>query len=205
MTAINIIKETHAVHLFSDTQVSIEGMGGIAQTSKCAAFPHLQAAIATRGNFGVLDIVSRVACWCAGSLGSLRKSLGWQLKNAGRGLPVTGQSFTVGDVKNLQSPFEVFVIGWDDDGPHAFMLFSHGLQGFPAWEVIDIPYVVTTPLIGPSLLKKLERTTNLIGLIPDIIAAQVSAEPTIIGGSIQQTTVTATGISTKIIGRIPQA
>lgn len=197
MTSINIFLETDAVHLFSDTQLSIEGYGGIAQASKCTALPHLQAAIATRGDYGVLEIVTHVACWTCGSAKSLKTSFAWQLKTV-----VSGNQLTQEKRDALKRPFDVFVVGWADDRPYAYMFFNHDEHGLAAWKVVDLPYGGHAPPLNARLLKRMSRSPEPIGMMPEIISAQVSAEPTIIGGLVQQTTVTATEIYTKIVGRI---
>ena len=105
MTAINILFEPDAVHLFSDTQASIEGFGSIAQVSKCTALPHLQAAIATRGQVGILSIITEIACWTCGSPRSMKSSFAWQLKTV-----VHGHELASDKRKALETPFDVYVI-----------------------------------------------------------------------------------------------
>lgn len=201
MTAINILPEPDAIHLFTDTQVSIEGFGSFAQVSKCTPLPHLQAAIATRGRLDLLAIITEIACFGCGSPRSLKTSFAWQLKAI-----IRGSQLAPDKRRALETPFDIFVVGWLDDAPYAYALSNHDLHGPPAWKVQDLPDGYSSPVPNDArLFEKLRSATDRVRVIPEIVAAQAQVEPTIIGGSIQQTTVSATGIHTKIIGKIPKA
>ncbi len=195
MTAINIVKERNAVHLFSDTMASSNG-ASLMDISKCAALPHLSAAIATRGNFRALDLITRLACAGAGTYGELKRLFAEELAAMSRGFypdPL--------DAAVWRQPLDIFVVGWHEGAPDAFAIFSHSDHGIPAWQAVDIEGILT-PVVDDSLYTKFAAADGRVSIVPEIMRWQRSQNSGVVGGHIQQTTINNEGICSRIIGRI---
>lgn len=196
MTIVNILRTDHQVSIFTDTAVTLHGGGfAVGQTSKVAALPHLNAVIATRGPTDVLAAATRAACFHAASFDGLRRSFAREL-SAMAYRPDTPPH----ERAALKSEFDAFVCGWGAGGPKAFAIFSHSAHGIAPWQVLEIPYLLLTPVLMTSELREVEEAADLLAQMPSVMAMQVASYPLITGGKFQQTTITADGIFTRIIG-----
>ncbi|PTE07393.1 hypothetical protein [Mesorhizobium helmanticense] len=190
MTAINILKLADSVHLLTDGRV---GAGlAFGTVAKVMPLPHLTAAVATRGPARLLGLMSLMLCAEGTSdfddlVGELSR-LQW----------ICGQQGEPWQVETLAAEFDVVVAGIGSKGPAAYMVSNHGKNGLgEPWEVFDIPQVLATPPVSQSLFDEVFGADDPLAEMPRLVDAQ-RVHPSI-GGFAQLTSITADGISTRIV------
>ncbi|WP_313526381.1 hypothetical protein [Shinella sp.] len=196
MTSVNILRLEDSVHLFTDTRASAGGLF-VAHVPKVNAIPHLSAAIATRGAVGALELISRAACDWARSFDDLKDAFRTKLKDL-----FEFKWPNPRDAEVWKEPLDVFVIGWSKTGPEAFSIFTHDGHGFPAFELVEIPFVCLTPTVSPLSLDYLGSSLDPVSLMPEIMQQQCNGNPGSVGGFIQHTLVIREGIQTRIVGKV---
>ncbi|MER9278769.1 hypothetical protein [Mesorhizobium sp. M0522] len=100
-------------------------------------------------------------------------------------------------VETLAAEFDVVVAGVGSKGPAAYLVSNHGNHGFKPWEVFEIPYCLATPVIDQTLLESVFWADNPVAEMPRLVDSQ-RADPSV-GGFAQLTSITAAGISTRIV------
>ena len=194
MTAINIVLTEDAAHLFSDTKAGYEGLQ-LARVVKCLPIPHLNAAIAVRGEARALAAVHMVASNVE-SINELRRELPVALKGAEH----QGDSF----MRLASGELDAFVIAFDQ-APFAFAVFTHGKHGYAPFSVVDIPGGCFTPTVAPALMRRLmaEQEGPALGLAA--LHVQAQTDQLTVGGFVQETIVDAEGIHTRNLGELRPA
>ncbi len=193
MTAINVVCLPQSVHLFHDTAASYEGkIRGHAV--KCIPLSHINVAIAVRGKAAAIYALVRMATGYA-NYGHLRSAFAADL-NAMKSGGIGAHQ----DIEALQDDMDVFVIGMGQSGPGAFMFFSHDQHGEASWRAIDIPYIVTTPIIPPTAFQQLSYARDPLGAVREVMQIQCDSNPGIVGGRLCETIVSAEGITMRTHG-----
>lgn len=190
MTAINVVVADEAVHVFTD---GVATAGAERRyLSKVFPIPHLSAVVATRGPSRLLGLAAIMLSDRASTfddlVGSLRdfRSLCSQMREPWQ-------------VDTLLQPFEIVVAGIGRVGPAAYIIGNTDRGGIVPWEVVQIPFCLTTPQIDPADYARLVAADDPIALMPGVVKAQTAAYPALVGGFVQHTSVTCQGISTKIL------
>ncbi|WP_313522247.1 hypothetical protein [Shinella sp.] len=196
MTAVNVLRLEDSVHLFTDTRASAGGLF-VAHVPKVNAIPHLSAAIATRGSLGALELISRAACDWARSFEDLKDAFRTNLKDL-----FEFKWPNPRDAEVWKQPLDIFVVGWSKAGPEAFSIFTHEEHGFPAFELVEIPFVCLTPTVSPLSLDHIGTSTDPVSLMPDIMQQQCDLNPGNVGGFMQHTLVIREGIQTRVLGKM---
>ncbi|RWC17053.1 MAG: hypothetical protein EOS51_18155 [Mesorhizobium sp.] len=188
MTAINVLKLADSVHVLSDGRAG----DGFAHSlvPKAMPIPHLNAVVATRGPARLLGLMTLMLCTKSIAFDDLRGELG-QLKW------ICEQQSEPWQIETLAAGFDVVVAGIGSKGPAAYLISNHGLHGLKPWHVFDIPYCLATPVVDQGLLEAVCWADDPLAEFPRLVDAQ-RAEPSV-GGFAQLTSITAEGISTKLV------
>lgn len=194
MTAINIVLTDHAAHLFCDTKAGYEGLQ-LARVVKCLPIPHLNAAIAVRGEARALAAVHMVASNVE-SIEELRRELPVALKGAEH----QGDSFT----RLAAGELDAFLIAFDK-APVAFAVFTHGKHGYAPFSIVDIPGGCFTPTVAPVRMQRLiaEHQGPALGLAA--LHVQAQTDQLTVGGFVQETIVDVEGIHIRNLGELRPA
>jgi hypothetical protein len=142
MTAINIIRQSRAVHVLTDgAAYKADGTLHV-RVQKAFPFLHLNAAMAWRGSPLLAPIFAVHASVKATSFDHLR--------SIARNTAITALSETQDAIKALGGDveFDMAIAGWSEtSGPSSYFLCNHGRHGggVSAWEVIDLGPVSLAP------------------------------------------------------------
>jgi hypothetical protein len=200
MTAINILRQKHAVHLISDGASYDEHQRLVSAGPKVFALPHINAAIGIRGPTVALPLMAHFVGHAASSFDGLKSQIVSVLKNA------FGLCGTVLDRAWSGSNFEVVVGGISQrTGPDAYVV---GCQG-GEWSITDVPdigFLPATPgtefYFASKMLSKVSSTDDVdpsaFGI--EVIEIQRGATSRV-GSFAQLTSISSLGIETKIIRR----
>lgn len=176
MTIVNVLIHGGYASVITDTRATLP-LGEIFDVSKVRPIPHMRIAVATRGKIDALDKVATELGRNAHDFASAKAFLG--LCFAGLGL---------GEV-------DIFVAGYDDNKPAAFMISSINSSG----KVVDIPYLMTTPQVADEEFGKF-ADDPIAGMVP-FVQAQCRADKRC-GGWINVTQVGPAVIETYSAGVI---
>lgn len=188
MTAINVLKLTDAVHLLTDGRCGV-GMA-FGTVPKVIPIPHLNAIVATRGPARLLGLMTLMLCTKATTFDDLPGELS-RLKW------ICEQQLEPWQVETLAADFDAVVAGIGSKGPAAYLVSNHANHGFRLWEVFEIPYCLATPVVDQALLEAVFWADDPVVEMPRLVDAQRS-DPSV-GGFSQLTSITADGISTRIV------
>lgn len=191
MTAINIVVTEDAAHLFCDTKAGYEGLQ-LARVVKCLPIPHLNAAIAVRGEARALAAVHMIAS-SVESIRELRRELPVALKGAEH----QGDSF----MRLAAGELDAFLIGFNG-APLAFAVFTHGKHGYAPFSIVNILGGCFTPTVAPAHMQRLmaEQDGPALGLAA--LHVQAQTDQLTVGGFVQETIVDAEGIHTRNLGEL---
>lgn len=191
MTAINIVLTHETAHLFCDSKAAFNGLH-LAEVVKCLPVPHLNAAIATRGEARALAAVHMMASNAA-TLADLRKQLPVALRLAAK----TDDTF----LRAAGGELDVFVIAYERK-PSAFAIFTHSKHGYAPYSIVEIEGGAFTPTIPTARFNRLqsEHAGPAIGLAA--LHIQSETDPLTVGGHAQETIVDEGGIHTRTLGKL---
>lgn len=187
MTAINAFTTAGAVHLLTDGLVGAEDVYGT--IAKVMPLPHLNAALATRGPARLLGLMSLV-------LQAKTSTFADVVHELGRLQAICDELSEPWQVETLRQEFDLCLVGIGEEGPSIRFVSNHGRHGTTPQEVLS-PQILVTPPVGPELFNRFAAADDRLAIAVEIIEAQ-RADP-VVGGFAQLTTVTASGIETRIV------
>ena len=214
MSAINVLRQSGAVHVFTDGAAYGADGALLHVGPKAWPLPHLKAVVACRGP----ELIGPLA---ASYLSASTRSYELLRQNAGRIGRSLMESF--GHLLELCShggDFEFVVAGFSElSGPDSYLVCNHDRYGVPPWTVIELGAFSLLPssdAIHAAFAAGLKPGATADDLDPEVeglraMEAQRSAAVSlqrdeslvIVGGFAQMTTITPDGISTKVLKRWP--
>jgi hypothetical protein len=214
MTALNIVVESDAVHLFSDgASYDAEGLL-VSAGPKVFALPHINAAIGTRGPAIALPLLAHFVGQVATSYDGLKANIA----------PALQLAYAMANEVLVKCPrrgyFEVVIGGVSETtGPDAYSI-SCDADGVvsPITEISELGFMPGTIPALDDLVIFAEMKRHLKSLHPDLPTAEIATEDfglqaleiqraarfsdlCGVGSFAQVTSVRASGISTKILRR----
>jgi hypothetical protein len=193
MTAINVLKLPNSVHVLTDGMASTSLFGGQWQLGfapKCFPLPHLNAAIATRGGGGLLQVVTTMLTIEPRDFAGLVRALR-------RIQSIVGEASGLWQRGQVAGDFDIVVAGVGLEGPAAYLVSNHGAHGFAPWEVFEIPQVLATPAVSQDLFEQVFGADDALAEMPCLVDAQL-AHPSV-GGFAQLTSIDMAGITTRLV------
>ncbi|SIR06629.1 hypothetical protein SAMN05880590_11194 [Rhizobium sp. RU35A] len=176
MTIVNVLLHDGYAMLITDTRAtSLDG--NHFEVSKVHPIPHMRCAVATRGPVDALGKAVTAICRNSTNFATAREFL--DLCFAGLGL----------------GGAEIFVVGYDEDKPAAFMVSSVNSGG----RVLDIPYALVTPTVPADVFETFSK--DPVSGLADLMAHQTKGNKTC-GGWINVTQVGPAVIETYSAGVI---
>jgi hypothetical protein len=214
MSAINVIQQTRQVHVLTDGAAYHPDGRLIMVGPKISIVPHLACAISFRGPKSARPVLTEVMANAASTYDGLKMCIGELLRDCAQ---IYGPLF---DECRLGPDFEVIVSGWSEArGPEAYLLPTHNRYGGGSFEAMPLEGVTCLPndeTTHPEIVKVLagleadDVDPERHGLaVMEIQRAHPFAHEGFsegfcgVGGFAQLTTVTADGISTRIVRRWP--
>lgn len=147
MTVVNVLIHDGYATLITDT-LATSPLRPDFHVSKVRELPHMRLAVATRGNIGAVDKVATALCQYADNYDTARFFLDTYFSG-----------LELGEV-------DVFVVGYDEDKPAAFMISSVNTGS----KVVDIPYVLATPTVSDEAFSKF--TDDPVANMMEFVAEQ---------------------------------
>ncbi|OCJ67610.1 hypothetical protein A6U97_02480 [Agrobacterium tumefaciens] len=176
MTIVNVMVHNGYATLITDTKATSPFLPEF-HVAKVRELPHMRIAIATRGNITAVDKVATAICQYAVNYETARSFL---------------DTFFAG----LElGKVDVFVVGYDEDKPAAFMISSVNTGS----KVVDIPYLVATPTVSDEAFEKF--TDDPVANMMDFVSEQCRQDKRC-GGWINVTQVGPAVIETYTAGLI---
>lgn len=129
MTAVNVLITQNYATLITDT-LARTPIGADFHASKSQAIPHMRIAVATRGPISALEKATRLLSQYAFDFASARSFLAANYAELG------------------MNDAEIFVAGWDNDRPAAFMISATNTGS----KIFDITYILVTPTVPEEAL-----------------------------------------------------
>jgi len=213
MSAVNTIVQSNAVHIVTDGAAYYLDRTFQFYANKIVPLPHLRCAVAVRGPALAVPFLSSVLSH-AETYDALKEAAPEALQTAAEMYsPIFSACCTGAD-------FEVVVGGFTNDGrPDAYLVASHRRYGIEPWTVAPIDGLVCLPndeklhakivaslpaSATPDDLDPVRDGLTILELQRSNPAAAVDGDDLCaIGGFAQLTSVTADGISTRVIHRWP--
>lgn len=203
MTAINILRQSKAVHLISDGASYDEHQRPTSFGPKVFPLPHINAAIGIRGPTIALPLIAHLVGHAATSYNELKANIVAVLKRSA--------SLCDTILGRCSAPFEVAIAGMSEGkGPDAYVVCSRD------WSVTDVPEIGFMPELPETvayfarLLGKVTSTDDLVAAAFGIEVLEIQRKARMgphltchVGGFAQLTSVDATGIQTRILRRWP--
>lgn len=213
MTAINIIRDAEAVHVFTDG-ASYRGDGTLgAVVQKVWPLAHLNAALVCRGPHTLGPLLVQRAGAVFGSFDELAQGL------ADLARSVSMESADIMRLCEIGAEFELFLAGWStgSNAPASYVVASHDRYCEP-WTLAELGPVAIAPFDEHLAewceinLDRLMASTSMASLAVELMEAQRgiraqhgSSGPTIagVGGFCQWTMIGEQTITTGIVKRWP--
>jgi hypothetical protein len=224
MTAINTIRQSHAVHIVSDGAVCNDD--GIILEIGPNAFPlpHIPAAVAIRGATHFVPFLIYRLCRDCGSFDELLAKIVGAALEVHISFPMMLGTLGFG---NVAPDFDLVVAGWSAarGKPESYLVTSrpHEKQSQPGagYRLVDLPDVLIAPTISEQQIKavgwtvpksadefkpdrdglKLLEAQRLSATLPNTELG--SPRHYAVGGFVQLTTVSSHGIQIEILHRWP--
>lgn len=139
MTAINVIKQSAAVHVLTDG-AGYRADGALAfRTQKVFPLAHLSAVIATRG----APLFAPIFAYHA----SVRADGFDNLKNLAAAIAREVEGNALSQAGVVDKEFDLIIAGWSEtSGPSSYALCNHARHhGIPPWQVVDLGPISTSP------------------------------------------------------------
>jgi hypothetical protein len=217
MSAINVIRQTHQVHVLTDGAAYDPDGRLVMVGPKISIVPHLSCALAFRGPAATRCLLTEVLAHGAASYDGLRDTIAEMLRESAA---IYAPLF---DGCQLGPDFEVVVAGWSETkGADCYILPTHDRYG-EAFSPVAIEGVTCLP--SDEILQP-EIEALLVGLVADDVDPEVQglaimemqrAHPVVhlvdqlgdltprrsVGGFAQLTTIRPDGITSKILRRWP--
>lgn len=139
MTAINVLRQSHAVHLISDGAIYDDEGVLISAAPKAFALPHINAAIAVRGTVPGQAVLATTLAMKP-SYDALKSAAPEQLRAA----LIASQRLSTSNLTENQ--LQLFVVGWSETtGPDAYTVLTQPSGDSPAWTVLPIADLCLAP------------------------------------------------------------
>jgi hypothetical protein len=219
MTAINTIRQSHAVHILSDGAFCND-QGTILEIGpNVFPLPHLSAAVALRGATHFLPFLVYRLCRDCTSFEELLSKVVRTALEVYASFPMMLGTLGFG---NVTPDFDLVVAGWSAkrNRPESYIVAAprQQPQATPPWSLIDLPEILIAPSITELQIHAAQwsvpKSAEAFNPAEDglkLLQAQRARRPTLnvepkphyVGGFIQLTTISDAGVDTKILHRWP--
>jgi hypothetical protein len=222
MAAINVIRQSDAVHIVSDGAFC-DATGIVCEIGPNAfALPHLPAALAIRGSTHLMPfLVHRLSRECRSFDDMLRKIAPAALE-VHASFPMAFGTLGYG---TIEPDFDIVAIGWSKSRgvPASYLVCSHdravarGLTA-EAWQLVELPEVLIAPPIAekqisavgwsvPYSAESFRPEVDGVALLKAQRTSRRELDPTsgmrgqvyVVGGFIQLTSVSSHGVSSDVL------
>jgi hypothetical protein len=204
MTAINVIRHPDAIYILTDGAGFGEDSQPSALVNKVFPLPHLNAALALRGQFPMLVVLasalSTVAIDTFDELKRLLPSIALQVASGLRPVMVSVE-------------FDLVVGGFSEaSGSDSYGVFSHDRHGLAPWKVHQFGEMSVAPQSDevqaflwsfPEGMSAKDFTPEVDGLALLNVQRATAEGGRIMGGFAQLTKITRQGIGTRVLERWP--
>lgn len=222
MAAINVIRQSQAVHIVSDGAFC-DATGIICDIGPNAfALPHLPAALAIRGSAHFMPfLVHRLSRECR-SFDDLLVRVVQTAVEVHASFPM---AFGTLDYGSIEPDFDLVVVGWskNHDATASYLISSHervvgqGLEA-KAWQLLELPDVLIAPPIAekqisatgwkvPFTAEEFRPEIDGLALLKAQRLSRRELDPRsgmrghvfVVGGFVQLTSVSARGVSSDVL------
>jgi hypothetical protein len=208
MSAVNVIRQAQRVDVLTDGGFDDGSNGLIFQGSKVWPLAHLHAVVAGRGPALMVPLFGQMLGGAARTYDELRK----------RALPAVRRYFAeqqeIWTRCASGTGFDLVIAGWSETiGPHAFAISNRAESEQDPWWLIEIAADLTAPSTPEifAAIKRLIAGRHADEIDPEVdglAIMEIQRESKVAGAPsvfAQLTTITADGITMRILRKWPEA